>query len=91
MKRRTISNIFILLIVAYFIWLISRPEFYISDISMHGKNPITISWHYFTIDTDVLGANNKEDDYQISLYPFYVLLLLSFIIRFIPINKKHKE
>lgn len=91
MKRRIISNIFILSIVTYFIWLISRPEFYLSDISMHAKNPISISWHYFTIDTDLIGANNSEDDYIISLYPFYLMLILAFMIRFIPIKKNNKE
>lgn len=93
MKRRIISNIFILCVIAYFIWLISRPEFYLSDISMHAKNPISISWHYFTIDTDIIGANDNdsEDDYIISLYPFYFILFLAFIIRFIPLKNKHKE
>lgn len=91
MKRRIISNIFILCVVSYFIWLISRPEFYLSDISMHAKNPISISWHYFTIDTDLIGANHSEDDYIISLYPFYLMLFLAFMIRFIPIKKNNKE
>lgn len=91
MKRRIISNIFMLCVVAYFIWLISRPELYLSDISMHAKNPLSISWHYFTIDTDLIGAKDNEDDYTISLYPFYFMLFLAFIIRFIPFKKKYKE
>ncbi|WP_414051277.1 hypothetical protein [Macrococcus animalis] len=91
MKRRRISNICILLIAAYFIWLISRPEFYLSDISMNGKNPISISWHYFTIDTKLIGEKASEDDYKISLYPFYLFLFLASIIRFIPIKRNDKE
>lgn len=91
MKRRIISNIFMLCFVAYFIWLISRTEFYLSDISMHAKNPISISWHYFTIDTGIIGENHSEDDYIISLYPFYLMLFIAFMIRFIPFKKKHKE
>lgn len=91
MKRRIISNIFILSIVTYFIWLISRPDLYLSDISMHAKNPISISWHYLTIDTDIIGENHSEDDYIISLYPFYLMLLFAFMIRFIPFKKKYKE
>lgn len=91
MKRRIISNIFILSIVTYFIWLISRPALYLSDISMHAKNPISISWHYLTIDTDIIGENHSEDDYIISLYPFYLMLLFAFMIRFIPFKKKYKE
>lgn len=58
---------------------------------MHAKNPISISWHYFTIDTDLIGAIDNEDDYIISLYPFYLMLFLAFIIRFIPLKKKYKE
>lgn len=91
MKRRIISNILILYVVSYFIWLISRPEFYLSDISMHAKNPISISWHYLTINTAIIGANHSEDDYIISLYPFYLMLLLAFMIRFIPFKKNYKE
>lgn len=95
MKRRIISNIFILYVVAYFIWLISRPVFYLSDISMYAKNPLSISWHYFTIDTNIIGENDVEndgkDDYIISLYPFYLMLLLAFMIRFIPFKKNYKE
>ncbi|RAI82914.1 hypothetical protein BFS35_004300 [Macrococcoides goetzii] len=91
MKRKIISNIFMLCVVSYFIWLISRPEFYLSDISMHAKNPLSISWHYLTIDTGIIGENHSEDDYIISLYPFYFMLFIAFMIRFIPFKKKHKE
>lgn len=95
MKRRIISNIFILCVIAYFIWLISRPVFYLSEVSMHTKNPLSISWHSFTIDTNIIGENDVEndgkDDYIISLYPFYLMLLFAFMIRFIPFKKKHKE
>lgn len=91
MKRRIISNIFMLCVVAYFIWLISRPVFYLSDISMHAKNPLSISWHSFTIDTNIIGENDGKDDYIISLYPFYFMLFIAFMIRFIPLMKKYKE
>jgi len=58
---------------------------------MHAKNPLSISWHYFTIDTNIIGKNHSEDDYIISLYPFYLMLFLAFIIRFIPLKKNYKE
>ncbi|WP_414056072.1 hypothetical protein [Macrococcus equi] len=88
MKRRMISNFILLIIAAYFIWLITQPTIYLSKISMEVKNPISLSWHYFTIDTKALGAKGSEDDYKISLYPFYFVFLCAFLIRFIPWKKK---
>lgn len=86
MKKNIIIFILLLSGILYLLISISKPELYLSDMSMKVKNPISLDLMHLYIDTGI-AENSTKDIYTISLSPLYLTMIISLVLIFVRKNK----
>lgn len=79
MKKLIAAILLLLVSNIYYLFRITKKVIYLPEISMEVKNPVTLHWFSVQINTNIIESSDKAI-YNISLVPFYIVIIICFIL-----------